>query len=126
MNHNKSRNRSPHFVSLFRGLYTRVAQQLGVDTSYVSRVARGERKPDAVTAGLSKEMRKTFELTANHNGSHTRGISMVTAKKQNANKEESHLTLASVKKEMAQPRLAKSARNGETNHPVTKRAKKAA
>ena len=126
MNRDKSRNKPLPLVSLFRGLYTRVARQLGVDTSYVSRVARDERKSDAVTAALSEETRKILELTANDNGNHTRGISMVAAKKQNANKEEADLTVVSVKKEMAQPRLAKSARNGETNHPVTKRAKKAA
>jgi hypothetical protein len=126
MNRYDTANRPPPLVSLFRGLYTRVARQLGVDTSYVSRVARDERKSDAVTAALSEETRKILELTANHNGNHTRGISMVAAKKQNANKEEADLTAVSVKKEMAQPRLAKSARNGETNHPVTKRAKKVA
>lgn len=30
--------------SLYRGLYARVARRLGVDRSYVSRVARGERR----------------------------------------------------------------------------------
>jgi hypothetical protein len=126
MNRYDTANRPPPLVSLFRGLYTRVARQLRVDTSYVSRVARDERKSDAVTAALSEETRKILELTANHNGNHSRGISVVVAKNKKATKEEADLTAVSVKKEMSQPRLAKSARKGETKHPVTKHAKKAA
>ena len=126
MNRYDTANIPPPLVSLFRGLYTRVARQLRVDTSYVSRVARDERKSDAVRAALSEETRKILELTANHNVNHSRGISVVAAKNKKATKEEADLTAVSVKKEMAQPRLAKSARNGETNHTVTKRAKKAA
>ena len=45
-------------ASLFRGLYNRVARQLGVDPSYVSRVARGERRSELVQAALAKEMSK--------------------------------------------------------------------
>ncbi len=43
---------------LYRGLYARVARQLGVDRSYVSRVARGERKSPAVEAALSAEVKR--------------------------------------------------------------------
>jgi transcriptional regulator with XRE-family HTH domain len=43
-------------LSIFRGLYQRVAAKLGVDPSYVSRVARGERKSAAVLAALQEEM----------------------------------------------------------------------
>jgi transcriptional regulator with XRE-family HTH domain len=43
-------------ASRFRGLYNRVARALGVNPSYVSRVARGERHSDAVQAALSREM----------------------------------------------------------------------
>jgi hypothetical protein len=39
-------------------------------------------------------------------------------------KESANPTLASVKREMAQPRCSKSARTEETNYQVTKRAKK--
>jgi transcriptional regulator with XRE-family HTH domain len=117
MYRDKSQKRPPALVSLFRGLYNRVARQLGVDTSYVSRVARGERKSETVTAALSKEVQKLLELTANHNGNHSRATSTVaakkeTAKKEKAKKEEANLTVARVKKEMAQPRFAKSARIG--------------
>jgi transcriptional regulator with XRE-family HTH domain len=43
-------------LSIFRGLYQRVAAKLGVDPSYVSRVARGERQSAAVLAALQEEM----------------------------------------------------------------------
>jgi transcriptional regulator with XRE-family HTH domain len=43
-------------LSIFRGLYQRVAGKLGVDPSYVSRVARGERKSAVVLAALQEEM----------------------------------------------------------------------
>lgn len=44
--------------SLYRGLYARVAKQLGVDRSYVSRVARGERRSAEVENALQAEMRR--------------------------------------------------------------------
>lgn len=121
MNRDKSRNTPPPLVSLFRGLYTRVAEKLGVDPSFVSRVARGERESDAVKAVLSTEMQKIleragnhngnhFHLTSNHDGNHSDGTSRVAAKKKKTQKEVANLTVASVKKETAQPRFAKSAR----------------
>jgi hypothetical protein len=45
-------------VSLFRGLYGRVARQLGVDVSYVSRIARGERTSRVAERALTKEFNK--------------------------------------------------------------------
>lgn len=33
-------------VELFRGLYARVGRDLGLDASYISRVARGERRSE--------------------------------------------------------------------------------
>jgi len=58
MNRDKSNDSTPAFsaLSIFRGLYQRVAAKLGVDPSYVSRVARGERKSAAVLAALQEEM----------------------------------------------------------------------
>ena len=110
MKSDKWGNGPPHLVSLFRGLYTRVAQKLGADPSYVGRVARGERSSDAVTAALSKEIWKIIELTGNHNGNHSGGTLRVAAKR-NVTKKRANRTLASVEEEMAQPRAAKSARN---------------
>lgn len=42
--------------SRFRGVYRRVARRLGVDPSYVSRVAGQERTSEAVSAELKKEV----------------------------------------------------------------------
>jgi len=43
---------------LYRGLYSRVARGLGVDRSYVSRVARGERSSPEVEAALRAELKR--------------------------------------------------------------------
>lgn len=43
---------------LFRGVYSRVARQLGVDRSYVSRVARGERRSEENENALRGELRR--------------------------------------------------------------------
>lgn len=40
------------------GLYTRVARKLGLDRSFVSRVARGERKSPQVEAALIAEFKQ--------------------------------------------------------------------
>jgi hypothetical protein len=63
-----------NLASIFRGLYVRVASRLGVDPSYVSRVARGERKSEEVEAVLEQETRKIIsqlskKMNGNHNGS---------------------------------------------------------
>lgn len=42
--------------SLYRGVYSRVARQLGVDRSFVSRVAHGQRRSARVEAALRKEI----------------------------------------------------------------------
>lgn len=58
-----------NLASLIRGLYGRVARQLKVDPSYVSRVARGERQSDAIEASLERELRRIMALAGpNHNG----------------------------------------------------------
>jgi hypothetical protein len=54
-------------VSLFRGLYARVAHKLGVDVSYISRIARGERKSKVAEKALTKEFNKV--VTVMRNGS---------------------------------------------------------
>jgi hypothetical protein len=45
-------------VAQFRGLYARVALKLGVDASYISRIARGERKSKVAAKALVKEFNK--------------------------------------------------------------------
>jgi hypothetical protein len=52
-------------VSLFRGLYARVALDLGVDVSYVSRIARGERKSKVAERALSREFNKVVAVMRN-------------------------------------------------------------
>jgi transcriptional regulator with XRE-family HTH domain len=44
--------------ALYRGIYTRVAKRLGVDRSYVSRVASGQRRSPEVEDALLKEIKR--------------------------------------------------------------------
>jgi transcriptional regulator with XRE-family HTH domain len=55
-NHNK--NSGLKRYRLYRGLYSRVARRLAVDRSYVSRIARGERRSPRVEAALKNELRR--------------------------------------------------------------------
>ncbi|HSZ21121.1 MAG TPA: hypothetical protein VK770_15105 [Candidatus Acidoferrum sp.] len=58
-----------NLASLIRGLYGRVAKQLKVDPSYVSRVARGERQSEAIESSLERELKRVMSLVgSNHNG----------------------------------------------------------
>ncbi len=52
--------------TLYRGIYNRVAEKIGCDPSYVSRVARGERTSDAVARALEAEIRHTMTLSSRH------------------------------------------------------------
>ena len=72
MNHDKvdSTTNSTPSVSLFRGIYNRVAKRLGVDPSYVSRVARGERKSAVVEKALAEEVRLIRDYLNNHENNH--------------------------------------------------------
>lgn len=49
-----SRKQSPQM--LYRGLYVRIARKLGVDASYVSRVARGDRRSSEVEGALRQAL----------------------------------------------------------------------
>ncbi len=55
---NRSKGPSLRRYSLYRGLYSRVAKKLGVDRSYVSRVARGERRSPEIEAALRAELKR--------------------------------------------------------------------
>lgn len=48
-------------ASVVRGLYKRVADRLGVDPSYVSRVARNERDSKSVGDALRRELSKIIK-----------------------------------------------------------------
>jgi hypothetical protein len=50
-------------VSEYRGIYNRIAAQMGVDPSYVSRIARGERSNDLVQTALLKEVNRLHHLS---------------------------------------------------------------
>jgi hypothetical protein len=43
---------------LQRGLFSRVARKLGIDPSYVSRVASGERRSEQISQALNAEFEK--------------------------------------------------------------------
>ena len=47
---------------LFRGVYTRVAKRLRLDPSYVSRVARGERRSEKIERALQAELARIEKL----------------------------------------------------------------
>lgn len=73
-----------NLASLIRGLYGRVARQLKVDPSYVSRVARGERQSGVIEASLERELKRIMSLVrTNHNSAGRRHAkhSRVKAKK---------------------------------------------
>jgi hypothetical protein len=55
-------------LSVFRGIYKRVAVQLDIDPSYVSRVARGERNAAFVSEALRKEIQRVLGKVGLHNG----------------------------------------------------------
>lgn len=57
--------------SLCRGIYNRVAQKLGCDPSYVSRVARGERKSEAISEALRAEIQLTWAKVSEGNAEST-------------------------------------------------------
>ena len=46
----------------FEGLYARIARQLHVDPSYVSRVADGKRNSEEIRRALEAEMRRLEKL----------------------------------------------------------------
>jgi prepilin-type processing-associated H-X9-DG protein len=70
MNRDKSDNITPSLqaLSVFRGIYKRVAVQLDIDPSYVSRVARGERNAPFVSDAIHKEIQRALGKAGLHNG----------------------------------------------------------
>jgi hypothetical protein len=76
-----------NLASLIRGLYGRVARQLKVDPSYVSRVARGERRSDDIEASLERELKRIMSLVrTNHNRAGQDGHKRVGAKRKSKKK----------------------------------------
>ena len=50
-----------HYVDSLCGIYSRVARRLGIDRSYVSRVAKGERRSPEIESALVREFDRTRE-----------------------------------------------------------------
>ena len=60
----KKSTKTPNLLTLHRdhaGLYKRVASRLGVDASYVSRVANGERKSASIMHELRTELSRLYK-----------------------------------------------------------------
>ncbi len=80
-NGNNSHSTLYSLPALYRGIYNRVAQKVGCDPSYVSRVARGERTSESVARALEAEIRHTLALSSRQlsqsskNGASRRGRS---------------------------------------------------
>lgn len=50
-----------HYIESLCGIYSRIARRLGVDRTYVSRVAKGERRSPEVEAALIQEFDRSQE-----------------------------------------------------------------
>lgn len=48
-----------HYIESLCGVYSRIARRLGVDRTYVSRVAKGERRSPEVEQALIQEFDRT-------------------------------------------------------------------
>jgi DNA-binding transcriptional regulator YdaS (Cro superfamily) len=51
-----------------RGLYRRIADKFGVDPSYVSRIARGERHSPKIEAFLNREVQRILASVSKPKG----------------------------------------------------------
>jgi transcriptional regulator with XRE-family HTH domain len=52
------------YIEALCGIYSRVARRLGVDRSYVSRVAKGERHSEEIEQALTTEFKEIQENEA--------------------------------------------------------------
>jgi transcriptional regulator with XRE-family HTH domain len=52
-----------------RGLFARVAKQLGLDPSYVSRVANGKRRSPKIVLAIEAELNKIYSASMETGGS---------------------------------------------------------
>lgn len=55
------------YIDSLCGIYSRIARRLGVDRTYVSRVANGERRSPDVEAALIREFDRTQEKVGDQN-----------------------------------------------------------
>lgn len=64
MSAHNGRNPLPNMEFLLKGLYGRVANDLGLDSSYVIRAARGEIQSTLVEAALQRELKRIADLAS--------------------------------------------------------------
>ena len=60
-NHTAKLQKLKHYIESLCGIYSRIARRLGVDRTYVSRVAKGERRSPEVEAALIQEFDRSQE-----------------------------------------------------------------
>ena len=72
-------------ASLIRGLYHRVALQLDVDPSYVSRVARRERRSRKIEGALRSELTRIVEYVNKRRGARRKAALKKSRKDRNKN-----------------------------------------
>ena len=60
-NHTAKLQKLKHYIESLCGIYSRIARRLGVDRTYVSRVAKGDRRSPEVEAALIREFDRTQE-----------------------------------------------------------------
>src|SRR5246127_5622854 len=58
-NHTAKLQKLKHYIESLCGIYSRIARRLGVDRTYVSRVAKGERRSPEVEEALVREFDRT-------------------------------------------------------------------
>ena len=63
-NHTAKLQKLKHYIESLCGIYSRIARRLGVDRTYVSRVAKGERRSPKVEDALIREFDRTQEKSA--------------------------------------------------------------
>jgi DNA-binding transcriptional regulator YdaS (Cro superfamily) len=60
-NHVAKLQKLKYYIESLCGIYSRIARRLGVDRTYVSRVAKGERRSSEVEAALIREFDRSQE-----------------------------------------------------------------
>jgi transcriptional regulator with XRE-family HTH domain len=64
-NHTAKLQKLKHYIESLCGIYARIARRLGVDRTYVSRVAKGERRSAEVEEALVREFDRTQQQATN-------------------------------------------------------------
>ena len=77
----KAQHIPSNIPSLIKGMYARVASSLGLDHSYVSRVARGHRRSEEVERALSGELKRILSLVQGNRSSNGKRHNSAKAKR---------------------------------------------